>query len=561
MRLIRRIATALRRGSHARLERGRQPGPDENRAAVTALSRDDRSASVTGDAELQALQSASDLAPTNAELHNKLGHVNLRLGFLEEATDSFTLALHYRPEMIEACLGLGSVHMRGGHPRDAVACYRSGLEHHPQSAALRTSLGLALFELGDLEGALLECEQATDDASGLGEAWHNLGYILLHLDRAQEALPCFERAVAAGIQSPATLACRGHALRQLGRISEAIEVYDQVLKNHPSFEDAIVNRACAHLLLGRYEQGWRDYAWRFGAPGPAPRGFPFRPWRGESLAGKSILIYAEQGIGDEIMFASCLPDVMTAASRCVIECNSRVASLYARAFPGAAVHGGQKTDSQDWIYELDAVDFQAPIGDLPRYLRPSLDSFPDRRSYLVAREEAVRRWQSRLRELGTQPYVGFCWRGGSVRTHARARSIPLSTLEPALADCPARLISLQRGVVDVEERQTLQRLNVILPEEPALDDIEDLAALITALDLVVCIDSTVAHVAGALGRNAWVLLPYCPDWRYGMQGEGMPWYPAITLLRQSSPSAWGPVIDAVSARFRRWHDVATGRDK
>ena len=561
MHLIRRIATALRLGSHVRLERGRQTGTDEIRAAVTAVSRDDRSASVTSDAELQALQSASDLAPTNAELHNKLGHLNLRSGLLEDAADCFTLALHYSPGMIGAHLGLGSVHVRARRLQEAVACYRNGLEHHPQSAELRTSLGLALFELEDLEGALIECERATREASGLGEAWHNLGYVLLHLDRAQDALPCFERALAAGIRSPATLTCRGHALRQLGRIPEAIDVYDQVLKNHPSFEDAIVNRASAHLLLRRYREGWRDYAWRFGAPGPAPREFPFRPWRGEPLTGKSILVYAEQGIGDEIMFASCLPEVMMTASRCVIECNSRLAGLYARAFPGAVVHGGRKTDAQDWVYDMDAVDFQAPIGDLPRYLRPGIDTFPQRRSYLAAQEGAVRRWRSRLRELGTGRYVGFCWRGGSVRTHARARSIPLSTLEPALADCPARLISLQRGVVDVEESQTLQRLNVFLPEEPALDDIEDLAALISALDLVVCIDSTVAHVAGALGRNAWVLLPFCPDWRYGMQGEEMPWYPAITLLRQSSPSAWGPVIDAVSARFRRWSDMATDRDK
>ena len=559
MHLIRRITKALRRWDGAGFEREGERDPDDT-AAVTAVSRNDRPPSVTCDAELQALQSASDLDPTNADLHYKLGHFNLRLGLLEDAADCFTLALHYEPGMIGAHLGLGSVHMRAGRPQDAVACYRIGLDHDPQSAALRTSLGLALFEIEDLEAAFVECERATGNANGLGEAWHNLGYVLLHLDRAQEAISCFERALAAGIRSPATATCRGHALRQLGRIAEAIDVYDAVLKKDPRFEDAIVNRACAHLLFGRYQQGWRDYAWRFGEPGPAPRGFPFRPWCGEPLAGKSILIYAEQGIGDEIMFASCLPDVLTSASRCVIECNSRLAGLYARAFPEAVVRGGQKTDAHDWVYDIDAVDFQAPIGDLPRYLRPNLGSFSRHCAYLAAEDAAIARWESRLRELGTGPYVGFCWRGGSVRTHARARSVSLSTLAPALSASPARLVSLQRGAIDADERRILQRLNAFLPAEAELDDIEDLAALVTALDLVVCIDSTVTHLAGALGRNAWVLLPFCPDWRYGMQGDAMPWYPTVTLLRQPSPSVWGPVIDALADRFQRWRDLPGSGD-
>jgi Tfp pilus assembly protein PilF len=515
------------------------------------ISQSDPLSFAAAAAELEALQCESDREPANAELHCKLGYAYLRLDRLDDASDCFTLALHFRPGMIDAHLGLGGVYKRAGRPRDALAAYRKGLELHPQSARLRTNLGLVLFELEELDAAFTECERATREASGSGEAWHNLGYVLLHLDRAEGAVSCFERALAAGARSPATATCRGHALRHLGRIAEAIEVYDEVLKSDPSFEDAIVNRGCAHLLLGRFQKGWRDYAWRFGPPGPAPRTFPFRPWRGEPLAGRSVLIYAEQGIGDEIMFASCLPDVMTLVSRCVIECNSRLAGLYARSLPAAVVRGGRKTDSQDWVRDIGTVDFQAPIGDLPRYLRPKLESFPRRCGYLVAERESVARWQSRLRELGPGPYVGFCWRGGTARTHARARSMPLSMLAPALAECPARLVSLQRGPLDIEERRALERLNAFVPEEVALEDIEDLAALIAALNLVVCIDSTVAHLAGALGRATWVLLPFCPDWRYGIRGDAMPWYPSAMLFRQHAPAAWGGVIDTLMSRFRQ----------
>lgn len=523
------------------------PSPHGGGASVSNDEAEARSAMARGDARtaIEYLQSAIDENPTSAELHCLLGSAYVAVNEVDDAADSYTLALHFDPTALEAYLGKGALLVGSGRLEEACTLFSEGLAHLPNAAALHCNLGLQLFEVGRPEEGLAACDVAIEIAPDLAEAWHNRGYIQLHLGNPQSAIESLDRALALRPELSETKTCRAHALRDLGRLDAAIALYEQILANNPRSADARGDLALAQLLAGQFDKGWSNYAWRFGAPGTATRGFPFRAWAGEPLGGKSILVFAEQGIGDEIMFASCLPDVLGKARRCVIECNTRLASLFARAFPDAEVHGAEKRDSTDWVNTLGAIDYQTAIGDLPRYLRPSRDRFPDHRGYLRADPARVARWRERLAALGTGPKIGVAWRGGGLKTRGRSRSIDLAALVPAIAGSRSTWISLQRAPLLEGENKLSTDLGIADCGLGEARDIEELAALIDALDWVVSVDTTVVHIAGALGKPISVLLPYSPDWRYGFEGRAMPWYPAANLLRQHRHGDWAPVISGL----------------
>ena len=496
------------------------------------------------------LQAVLDEDPTRADLQCLLGEAYAQAGELDEARDCYELALYHAPGHLDAYLGLGSLLERSGLHEEALALYTQGIAHLPQAAQLHNNRALQLFELGKPEDALASCQEALRLDPELFEAWHNLGFIKLHLDAPDEALQAFDRALRIRPGVLATLACRGHALRDQRRVSAAIRVYEKVLRQDPTFEDAIRNLACAQLLQGDFVSGWRNYQWRFGPPGQPFRGFPFPPWRGEPLAGKSLLVLAEQGIGDEVMFASCLPEVVRSCGRCVIECNTRLGGLYRRSFPTAEVHAGEKSDGHEWLESIGPIDFQVPIGDLPRYLRRRAADFPRHDGYLVADPERIERWRSFLdRKAAGKPAVGIVWRGGTLKTRSRSRSLALPLFEPLFEALPVQWVSLQRGRLDPAEPALLEKFDILHVAPQGADEIEELAALLGALDHVVSIDTAVVHLAGALGRPVSVVLPLCPEWRYGTRGSRMLWYPSARLYRQAVLGSWTEPLQAVQTEL------------
>lgn len=527
-----------------------------------------------------SLLRAIELRHDYAEAHHHLGVVYLEEGRFEDATDHLELATHFAPRLVAAHLDLGAALIElGRHAAAESACnraleldphcaaaqsrlgylakargeleqavehYRAAIRFDPTLADVHCQLGFLLYKLGRYEESLTSHAAALAVRPDFAEAHHNRGLVLLETGYPQEALASFERACALRPDTAATQSCIGHALRDLGRLDEAMASYDGALKSQPQLGDALINRCYTLLMREQYGAGWAQYEQRFAATATALRGFPFAEWRKEPLAGKRILVYAEQGLGDEIMFASCLPDLLERCENVVIECNTRLAQLYARAFPQAIVHGGSKADDKAWLAQLPPVDFQVAIGSLPLRFRQARTHFPARRGYLMADERRVESWRRRLAAPAGRLRVGIAWRGGSLRTRQLTRSIPLAQWLPLLRQSGIEFISLQYGDTAPDLAQLRDAGGVALRDFGGeLDDLDELAALIGALDLVISVDNTVVHLAGALGQNVWALLTCAPEWRYRRQGADMPWYPSARLFRQLQSRAWEPVLEQV----------------
>jgi hypothetical protein len=261
------------------------------------------------------------------------------------------------------------------------------------------------------------------------------------------------------------------------------------------------------------------------------------------MAGK-LLIYAEQGLGDEVMFASCLPEVLQISQQVVVECDTRLASLFQRSFPNAQVHGVDRAvDDLSWLAEHADITAQCAIGSLPQYFRRSSKAFEGCGPYLVADPHLIDRWRETLVSAGEGLKVGIAWRGGTYKTRRELRSTALSQWQPILSEGGVQFFALQAA--SREELQELRMSGVSVHELPDMaKDFDELAALIACLDLIITVQGTTAHLAGAQGRPVWILLNYSSEWRYMNAGERMPWYPSAKLFRQPTPGAWDVIFHA-----------------
>jgi hypothetical protein len=310
-------------------------------------------------------------------------------------------------------------------------------------------------------------------------------------------------------------------LQALGRSAEAIARYRSVLARDPGHARAHAGLALSLLGAGDYANGWPEYEWRLKLPADTIyRAYPFPFWRGEPLEGKSILISSEQGIGDEIMFASCYQEIIDRTRECVIETSTRLVPLFERSFPRARILPRDLSRMPDWN-ALPRFDFHVPGGSLPGFLRRSAADFPRRRSYLLADAARVQYWRSRLEALGPGLKVGLAWTGGLAGTLRASRSLRLEDLQPLLQLEGVRFVSLE--FVDPGRGPAWWR--------EAARNVDESAALVAALDRVISVTTTIAHVAGALGAPLWIAIPDAATWRYGWSGDSMPWYAHARIFR------------------------------
>jgi tetratricopeptide (TPR) repeat protein len=507
-------------------------------AALVAAGREDEAR--------ERLERLIALGHEPAEAHYWLGAIHEARGETEDAADCYRLAVHFDPTLPAAQFGLARLHEAAGRYGEAATCYRAVLEHDPDSAAAHANLCHALYRLGRFQAARAHGSRALELDPALAEARHNLGLVLLATGEPAQAAECFERAFRARPRAEVA-AGLGHALRDLGRLEEAIAAYDRALAIDPQLGDARINRAYAFLLAGEFEKGWAEYEERFVATATRSRDFGLPRWRGEPLPEATVLVHAEQGIGDEIMFASCIPDLAAVVGRVVIECSARLEALFRRSFPWAQVHGGAKEDPPGWLARFAPVHCQVPIGSLPRYFRRSRAAFEGKGAYLRADPGRVQAWRERLGARAGRLAVGLSWRGGTPASRGGLRSIGIEALG-ALARAPCDFVSVQHGAGADE----LERAPLPLVAYPGVtEDLDELAALLGALDLVVSADNTNVHLAGALGRPVWVLLSPSPEWRYGLHGDTMPWYPSARLFRRRHGEDWGALLERVAAELVR----------
>jgi tetratricopeptide (TPR) repeat protein len=405
--------------------------------------------------------------------------------------------------------------------------------------------GAIALRRGGLEDCVAYATRALEIDPRHVEALCNRGAALRRLNRIDAALADYDRALAVDARSALALNNRGVALAALNRHDEAIASYTASLARKPDDASATFHRGLSRLVSGDFGGGWRDLEARWGGAetqGPA-RQFAQPQWSGrEDVNGKTVLLHAEQGLGDTIHLCRYAALVRDRGAHVVFEAQPALAGLL------ASLEGVDAVITQGAT--LPPFDYHLPVMSLPRAFATTLDTIPARIPYLHAPEEHVSRWRARLGEQRA-PRIGLAWSGSATLVNDRNRSIALADLEPLRA-MEATFVSLQKEVRDAD-RAALRSATPLLHFGAELTDFRDTAALVSQMDLVISVDTAVAHLAGAMGKPTWILLPFSPDWRW-LGRDDSPWYPTARLFRQPAIGDWQRVIAALAGALR---EIAT----
>ena len=461
-------------------------------------------------------------------------------GRWEVAERIYREVLERQPDQPDALHLLGVLKAQTGQPLVAAALIARAIAGNPAAPAYHNNLGNVLQELGRFEASLLCYEEALRLAPDYVEALVNLGNALNRLDRFPEALACYLQAQRLRPDGAAVYVNLARALVEEGLLSESLACAEEALRLDPGNAEARATRALVWLLEGDLARGFQEYECRWSLPGANRRVFEQPLWDGSPLHGQTILLHAEQGLGDTIQFLRFVPEVARAGGRVVVECQRSLVEL-ARTVAGAedVVAAGAP---------LPSFDVHAPLLSLPRILGVTLEKIPRQTPYLKAPAPSPE-WgplpgEGRLR-------VGLAWAGNPSYRNDHRRSLDLSELAALGEVKGVTFVSLQDGARAEQALKPPPGLSVsTLP--PAWLRLPALAAAIERLDLVITVDTMYAHLAGALGRPVWVLLPFAPDWRWMLHREDSPWYPTMRLFRQPARGAWKPVIGRVRSELEAW---------
>jgi tetratricopeptide (TPR) repeat protein len=471
-------------------------------------------------------------------------------GRFEDAVDSLVLATHFEPDFAEAHFHLGVLAERQGHRGEAIAAYDRAIAADSGHAEAYNARGAVRLQRNDADGAASDFRRALDLKPEFFRAHSNLGAVLVtRLDCFDEGARHIESAWQLAPEDPDVMCNRAMVLQYCGRLAEALALCDRLIERDAKSDEARLSRALALLKQREFARGWPDYEARKRIGwGYVARDFPFPEWNGEPLAGRTILIHTEQGLGDQIMFASCIPDIARLAGHCVLEAPEKLEALFRRSFPSATVvNAGLIAAGTEWLKQVPAIHCHVAIGSLPRYFRNTLADFPAHDGYLKADPGKIAAWRRRLDSLPGAYKVGISWRGGAKSTRQSLRSVALEQWLPILGRHDVAFVSLQYTDCRIELAQMEREHDIRLHHwQEAIDDYDETAALACALDLVISVQTSIVHLGGALGRPVWVMVPAVAEWRYMQSGERIPWYPSVRVWRQGEPGAWEPVIARVA---------------
>jgi tetratricopeptide (TPR) repeat protein len=501
-----------------------------------------------------ACERALARTPDVASLHYSRG-VGLRLlGRLADAEACFRRAIALNPGDAGSYDALGLVLEAQEHLTEARSAYESAIAHNPADADSLNNLGNLLSRLGERAAAIDCLRRAIASRPGFAEAINNLGTVQGANGDLPGALASYRRALSFRPDFAPALVNLGAALSEAGDPRGALEAYDRALAANPASAIARWNRGLTLLLLGDFTGGWPDYASRWGTKDfkARRRAFPQPLWDGGRLTGRKLLLWSEQGIGDEIMFLGLLPELIATDVRVTLECDGRLMPLIARSLPMVDLIARKNVpDPRTTSAEFSG---QAPTGDLLRWLRPTRASIRPLGGYLKAEPKLTAELRVRYQGADRRPLVGLSWHSTNPVAGLR-RSIPAALLAPFLQLRDWQAVDLQYGDRS-GDRVELQRAGGReLLHDPMIDAIGDLdrwAAQIAAVDVVVTIDNSVAHLAAALGRPVLLLLPTAPDWRWFETGGTSAWYAGMRLLRQSRNGEWGDPIEQCLKLLSAW---------
>jgi len=521
------------------------------------------------------------LKPNLAEAHVNLGNILLAQGKLEEAEASQKRALALKPDFAEASFNLGNALQAQGKLDEAVTQYQRSLALKQDVAEVHSNLGNALLAKDDPEGAVASYERALALRPDFADALYNLGNARQTCNKLEEAVNCYQRALEIKPQLPEAHYNLGNTLHELERLDEAIICFQQALALRPLYAEAHYNLGCTLKDIGRlpealaligkaieikpdypqarfaqalaqlqsadFQSGWPNYEsrWQSEDHRTPMRNYALPLWAGEKLDTGRLLLWGEQGVGDEIQFASLLSDAIRTGNSIVLDCDPRLHPLFARSFPEIEVifSGNPNPDSDQ--PPLARIAAHRPTGSLPVLFRKDEASFASTTSPYLKPDPALHA-DFRDRYADGRKLVGLAWHTSNPRS-GRRRSIDLAQFLSLFAQDDLRWVSLQYGDFDNLQQQVDSAAAPLLIDRSVdqLADIDRFAAQVAAMDLVVTIDNSTAHLAGALGIPVWLLLPFAADWRW-MQGRAdSPWYPTMRVFRQPRIGDWQSVIAEV----------------
>jgi tetratricopeptide (TPR) repeat protein len=496
---------------------------------------------------LASFERALALKPDYAEAFFNRGLALQQLGRLDEALASYDQALALRPGDAATLNNRGRTLLKLARLEEALASYDRALALEPGSLDAHNGRSAVLLKLKRPDAALANCDQTLVLQGNDADAHNSRGIALQDLKRFDEALASYDRALALKSGFAEAIYNKGLALQELKRLDEALAHFDRAAALRPGFADAHGHGALLRLLTGDFARGWTESEWRWKSPssGLVAPNYPQPRWHGEqAIDGKTILLHSEQGYGDTIQFCRYVPLVAARGARVILQVEEPLRQLM------SGLSGVSQCISKS--EPLPDFDLHCPLLSLPLAFATRLQTIPSARSYLRVPAEA-KNWAAELGPRG-RPRIGVAWSGNPQHQRDAERSIAFAALSPLLA-VPAIFVSLQRDV-RAGDRPALAAQGGILDLAASFENFTDAAALVAALDLVITVDTSVAHLAAALGRPVWTLLPFVPDWRWLLDRDDSPWYPTMRLFRQSARGVWGDVIARVAAALR--HAVDSG---
>jgi len=487
---------------------------------------------------LACFDRALQLRPDYADAHMNRANVFAHAGQLDEALASYDRALQINPDHVDALINRSNVLRTLKRPHESLAGYELALKLRPNSAPGHYNRGNIMQDLQQHAEAIVCYDRALSYDPSFAEASNNRGVSLLALNRPAEALRCIDAALALKPVYPFATYNRANALRDLGDYPQALACYAEVQRLTPEYARAHWNEALCLLITGAYERGWQQHEWRWKTDtftSPA-RGFSQPLWLGDApLQGKTILLHAEQGFGDTVQFCRYSRLVAALGATVVLEVQPALMALLAQ------LEGVDQLVAAG--SPLPPFDYQCPLMSLPLALHTTLATIPAG-PYLSADPAQAEAWRDRL-GTRTRPRIGLAWSGNAVHVNDRKRSIPLAQMVRLLTAGDMQFVSLQKEL-RAGDQETLDQYPEIFDPRDQLGDFADTTALISELDLVITVDTAIAHLAGALGRPFWLLLPTLPDWRWMLERDDSPWYPSARLFRQTTAFDWDSVIGKVA---------------
>ncbi len=500
------------------------------------------------DEAVESYRRAVAVKPDYAEAHGNLGNSLRALDRAEEAVASYRDALAVAPDNAEARLKLGTTLAELGRHEEAVSCYREGLAIAPESVAGLVNLALALESLNRHQEAIESYLRALAIDPQHAGAHNCLGNALMALDRHEEAIESYRKALAIAPDLGVGHINLGGALQKLNRHREAIDRFRRTQEFKPDFAEAHWNEGLAALRLGDFKIGWAKYEYRWLRKAAAKRRSFGRPlWLGGDdfdLAGKTVLLHAEQGLGDTIQFVRFVPHLVQLGAAVVLEVQQSLAPLLAGSLDVLAPGHEDRVTVVGRGDPLPRFDVVCPLLSLPLALATTVSTIPAKVPYLKPSADRAAAWRARL--PGRRRRVGIAWSGAAGHNDDRHRSMPFAALAPLLVRSDIDFHVLQNKVRDGEREAVEKTPGLIFPGEE-VNGFAETAALTSLMDLVISVDTSIAHLAGALALPVWLLLPFSADWRWMTEREDSPWYPTARLFRQPAIGDWDAVVAGVVA--------------